>query len=206
MNTEKLSSNTNYLSGQGKNSAVPSEIKKWSWGAFWLNWVWGINNRTYIALLMFLPLVNIVMMFVLGAKGNQWAWQNKEWKDIEHFKRIQKKWAITGWLIVVVVIPLFIVLLNSILKGEAYEESLSLLRSNKNVVEFVGKPIEPSYFVTGEYAYRNGDSTTILKYSIIGSKREASVYVSGHKNHQWIFDKAIVYNKEEKVKINLLKE
>lgn len=40
-------------SGQGKNATVPAEIDRWNWGAFLLNWIWGIGNHTFIALLMF---------------------------------------------------------------------------------------------------------------------------------------------------------
>ena len=54
-----------YTSGLGKQSVVPPEVKGWNWGAFLLNWIWGIGNSTYIALLMFVPLVNIFMFFIL---------------------------------------------------------------------------------------------------------------------------------------------
>lgn len=83
-------------SGQGAASQVPDEIKKWSWGAFLMNWIWGIGNSTWIALLALIPVVNIVMIFVLGAKGNEWAWRNKKWASVEEFKRIQRIWAWVG--------------------------------------------------------------------------------------------------------------
>lgn len=83
-------------SGQGDNSVIPPEINKWNWGAFLLHWIWGIGNNTYIAFLALIPFVNIVMMFVLGAKGNKWAWQNKKWQSVEHFRQVQKKWAMWG--------------------------------------------------------------------------------------------------------------
>jgi len=64
-------------SGQGKKAIVPPEIDRWNWGAFLLNWIWGIGNNTFIALLMFVPFVNFIMPFVLGVKGSTWAWQNR---------------------------------------------------------------------------------------------------------------------------------
>ncbi len=91
-------------SGQGKASVIPSEIRGWSWGAFLLNWIWGIGNQTYIALLMFVPLVNVVMIFVLGAKGREWAWRNKHWESVEKFKKVQKIWAVVGLCLVLVFI------------------------------------------------------------------------------------------------------
>jgi len=83
-------------SGQGKTSAVPSEIKGWNWGAFFLNFVWAVGNRTWIGLLTLVPIVGYVMPIILGFKGNEWAWNNKRWKSIDHFKGVQKKWAIWG--------------------------------------------------------------------------------------------------------------
>ena len=86
-------------SGQGKMAGLPPQLYGWNWGAFFLNWIWGIGNNTFIALLCLLPLINIVMIFVLGAKGNEWAWQNKRWQSIEHFKRVQRLWAIWGFIL-----------------------------------------------------------------------------------------------------------
>jgi hypothetical protein len=88
-------------SGQGAQAVVPPEIAGWNWGAFMLNWIWGLGNKSYIALLMFVPVVNIVMMFMLGAKGNAWAWRNKKWDSVEQFKSVQRKWAIAGLVVLV---------------------------------------------------------------------------------------------------------
>lgn len=76
---------TNNTSGLGKAAQVPIEIKKWNWGAFFANWIWGIGNRTYSALLTLIPLVGWIFAFVLGVKGSEWAWQNKRWKSVDHF-------------------------------------------------------------------------------------------------------------------------
>ena len=83
-------------SGKGKSAVVPAEIQKWNWGAFWMNWIWGLGNKTYIALLCLIPLVGFVMIVVLGAKGSKWAWQKKRWDSVDHFQKIQKKWAWWG--------------------------------------------------------------------------------------------------------------
>jgi hypothetical protein len=88
-------------SGQGKLAVIPAGIDKWNWGAFLLNWIWGLGNSTFIALLVLLPFVNIVMVFVLGAKGNKWAWQNKKWDSIEQFQRVQGQWS--KWAVIVFV-------------------------------------------------------------------------------------------------------
>jgi hypothetical protein len=95
-------------------------VKKWNWGAFWMNWIWGLGNSTYIALLGIIPIVNIVMAFVLGAKGNSMAWKNKKWESEEQFTRVQGLWSAFGWgffagcavVLVIVIIALAITFNN----------------------------------------------------------------------------------------------
>jgi len=90
-------------SGQGALAVVPPQIKGWNWGAFLLGWWWGIGNNTYISFLTLIPYVGqIIMPFVLGAKGNKWAWRNKQWQSIERFRTVQKQWALGGLILVIV--------------------------------------------------------------------------------------------------------
>jgi ABC-type Fe3+ transport system permease subunit len=76
--------------------AVPAAIKQWNWGAFLMSWIWGLGNGTYIALLCLVPVVNLVMIFVLGAKGSAWAWKNREWESEAQFTRVQGLWTAFG--------------------------------------------------------------------------------------------------------------
>ncbi len=105
-------------SGQGKLAALPPQLYGWNWGAFFLSWIWGIGNSTMIAFLTWIPLVNFVMIFILGAKGNEWAWQNKRWQSVEHFKKVQKLWAVWGFILFV--LGLLFMLLVIIAVMESY--------------------------------------------------------------------------------------
>jgi hypothetical protein len=95
-------------SGQGETADVPQEIIRWNWGAFVLNWIWGIRNKTYIAFLCIIPIFGFVMMIVMGMKGNEWAWQNRHWESVEQFQLEQKiwsKWGIRiGFLLIILAI------------------------------------------------------------------------------------------------------
>ncbi len=95
-------------SGQGKDAVVPDEIRKWNWGAFLLGVIWGVGNRTYIAFLAVIPLFGFIMMFILALKGSEWAWRNKKWESVEHFKRVQRKWAWWGFGVQIVLFILII--------------------------------------------------------------------------------------------------
>ena len=95
-------------SGQGPSAAIPDEIRKWNWGAFYLHLIWSICNNVWIGLLMLIPIVAWIMPFILGAKGNEWAWQNKRWDSVEHFLRVQRNWS--RWGLVFCIFILIVVL------------------------------------------------------------------------------------------------
>ncbi|MEZ7821033.1 MAG: ribonuclease G [Patescibacteria group bacterium] len=72
------------------------EIRKFNWSAFSDSIFWGIGNKCYITLLTLIPFFGIVWMFVCGFKGNQWVWENGEYKTIEEFKMVQDTWNRAG--------------------------------------------------------------------------------------------------------------
>jgi hypothetical protein len=193
-----------YEPGLGKGSPVPPEIRGWNWGAFLLNWIWGIGNNTFIALLMFVPLVNIVMLFVLGAKGNEWAWRNKMWRSVAEFKRTQRNWGIAGALILFVGFPMLFVSINGMLKGDAYELSLTAIRSSHAVSEYLGTPIKPGYFVTGQVKTSGTVGAAAIEYSVSGPKGEAEAYVWARKDGpQWVLKRVVVYDEKSQRKIQV---
>ncbi|WP_124059522.1 ribonuclease G [Vaginisenegalia massiliensis] len=77
---------------------MPDEIKGWNWGAFIYNIWWGIGNKTYLPLLCLIPLFNIIWIFVCGAKGNEWAWRDGQYTDVETFKKVQATWNRAGFI------------------------------------------------------------------------------------------------------------
>ncbi len=93
----------------GTGGPVPEEIKGWSWGAFWLHWIWGIAHNVWIALLALC--LGPIWMIVLGIKGNEWAWQHRRFDSIEQFKQTQAVWAKWGWVLCFVSLAIWIVML-----------------------------------------------------------------------------------------------
>lgn len=104
-------------SGGGANTPVPDEVAKhFNWGAFTLSWIWGVCNKTYITLLVFvlsfLPfslVFHTIAGIFFGIKGNEWAWQNKRWESIEQFHDYQKRWARAGVVLFVCGILCFVI-------------------------------------------------------------------------------------------------
>ena len=168
---------------------IPPEIDRWNWGAFLLNWIWGIGNNTFIALLALIPFVGFVMMFVLGAKGSRWAWRNGRWDSVEHFKRVQRKWAKWGviiWLAVAVLFGsigggLFYFFKNS----QAYQLGVSTLHASPLAADLLGTPITTG-FPKGTIAINNGSGRAVLSFSASGPRAAGVVFLEAvRKDNVW---------------------
>lgn len=94
-------------SGQGKSTRVPDEIKKgWNWGGFFLTFIWGFYHRTYITFFCIIPFVTPIMAFIIGAKGNEWAWRNRAWPTVEQYWKSRRRWAWAGFGIFILMVIL----------------------------------------------------------------------------------------------------
>lgn len=69
---------------------------------------WGIGNKTYLPLLTLIPIFNIVWVFVVGFKGNEWAWQKGDYQDVETFKAVQATWNRAGIVQFIISIAIFV--------------------------------------------------------------------------------------------------
>lgn len=78
---------------------VPPEVPGWNWGAFLLPGLWCINNQVWIGLIAWTGTFTGTLGWwiaaaLMGAKGNEWAWKSRRWRNVEEFKRNQRHWAI----------------------------------------------------------------------------------------------------------------
>ncbi len=163
---------------------IPPEIDRWNWGAFLLNWIWGVGNNTFIALLTLVPVVGFVMLFVLGAKGSRWAWRNGRWDSVEHFKRVQRLWAIWGAIIWIGGIALIGGGLGAgfyaFRHSEAYKLGVSTLHASPVATNVLGTPISTG-FPTGKIALNGASGTAVLSFSASGPKASGVVFLEAVK-------------------------
>ncbi len=170
-------------------AALPAEIDRWNWGAFLLNWIWGVGNNTFIALLTLVPFVGLVMPFVLGAKGSAWAWRNGRWDSVAHFKRVQRLWAIWGvvvWLGAIALIGGIVGGVFSVLKNsEAYQLGVSRLQASTAAVSALGAPISTG-IPNGKISFKGESGTAALEFSASGTKASGQVTLEAVKaNGVW---------------------
>ncbi|UDL89984.1 cytochrome c oxidase assembly factor 1 family protein [Mesorhizobium sp. PAMC28654] len=171
------------MAGQPLNepAEIPAELDRWNWGAFFLNWIWGIGNSTFIALLALIPVVNIVMIIVLGARGSRWAWQNRTWRDAEQFRKTQRNWGIAGLVVWVVAIGGLAASISSIpyvLKGnDAYRMTMDTVRANANVKAEIGDDVADNYWIGGSVNVdANGAGDAKLSIPLHGAKGKGTAY------------------------------
>jgi hypothetical protein len=180
-------------SGQGVAAVVPPEIDRWNWGAFLLNWIWGIGNNTFIALLMFVPLVNLVMPFVLGVKGSAWAWRNKRWESVDHFRRVQRIWAIAGVIFLIAAIAGGVAIWFSVMailkNSEAYQMAVAQLQANGEVIDALGRPIVAGT-PSGRIETSGPTGSADLQFSVEGPKGKGVAFLRATKSFgTWHIDR-----------------
>ena len=71
-------------------------------GALLFGWVWGVANGVKKSLWTLVPVVNVVYIFILAAKGNEWAVESRNWRSAEEFKSFQSQWV--KWAIMVFIL------------------------------------------------------------------------------------------------------
>lgn len=86
------------------NNVVPEEVKGWNWGAFMYSVFWGFGNKTYLPLLTLVPVFGLIWVFVVGVKGNEWAWKNGNYTDVATFRAVQETWNRGGLVMFILVL------------------------------------------------------------------------------------------------------
>lgn len=152
-----------------------------------LNWIWGIGNGVWIALLCLIPGVNFIVMIVLGLRGSRWAWNARLWRDEDHFKRSQRRWAIAGIIVWVLVLGFFVLIFTSVfgaLKGsDAYRMSMEEVRASTAVQAALGQPIDTGFFVTGNISLNaDGGGRAQLRIPLKGPRGAATAYSQAIRN------------------------
>ena len=170
---------------------IPPELDRWNWGAFFLNWIWGIGNSTFIALLALIPFVNIIMIFVLGARGSRWAWRNRYWRDAEHFRKTQRNWGIAGLLVWILVIGSFASMIVGIpyfmKSNEAYEMTMDSIRADNRVKAAIGADLDDGFWIGGKVTVNwDGTGDAKLDIPIHGDKGNGTAFSHAVRNGgQW---------------------
>jgi len=180
-------------SGQGKAAVIPPELGRWNWGAFLLNWIWGLGNRTYIALLALIPFVGLVMVFVLGFKGNAWAWRNQQWESVEHFKRVQRKWTIAALILIVLFMVVPMAILGYVMLGmkdsEIYQLAVTRLQADKPAMTALGAPVTTG-FPWGNFKESGDTGSADFSFSVEGPKGKGEVLVNARRaGGKWTIDR-----------------
>lgn len=164
---------------------IPKHLKKWNWGAFLLNWIWGVGNNTYSAFKVFIPIYGFYYIFKLGKHGSEYAWKNGNWTDENHFVRVQRNWAKASFayigFCVLLVLPLFFVIGNLFKSSEPYIMSMAILEESPKYIAEVGVPYETG-FITGSLSTSGHQGNANMSFTAKGAEGDAVIYIKASKD------------------------
>lgn len=124
------------------------------------------------------------MLFVLGAKGSRWAWRNGRWDSVEHFKRVQRLWAIWGVIIWFGGFALFGGIFGGtfylLRHSEAYQLGVTRLQASPVATNVLGTPISTGS-ASGKIAFNGESGTAVLSFSASGPKASGVIFLEAVK-------------------------
>lgn len=175
------------------HSGVPPEVQGWNWGAFLLNWIWSIGNRCYFGLLTFVPLFGLAVPFILGWKGNAWAWRNGDWHSVTAFRRAQRRWTRAGlltWCFAIAgAVALYFGITATLKRTAAFELAQAAIESDQQVTQALGAPLRMGNI--GGSISKNGGGTgqAELSFVVTGSHGAAKAYAGARQRaEQWTLE------------------
>jgi len=86
----------------GNDPAVLPSLKGWNWGAFGCSWVWafahGLPQFGWQTLMGWLMggFPGFALSIYLGMNGNQLAWRQRSFANLDEFWRVQAAWSSAG--------------------------------------------------------------------------------------------------------------
>lgn len=153
-----------------------------------------MGNGTALGLLMFVPFVNLAIPFVMGAKGNRWAWENRKWQDVAQFKKVQRIWSWVGLGFWVALVAFFAAMFHIAQWGmensPVYRLSVAQLNQSSAAVSVLGAPVETE---APRGSLEDGPNTgkAVMAYEVRGPKGRGWVFFEGHKEaERWVIDAA----------------
>ncbi len=95
-------------------SKLPYDYTKiFNWGAFLGTWMWGFYNKSYITLFQWAvgpTPFGFLFKIYCGLKGNEWAYKNKKYDDLEKFNKSQRRQTVFFIFWNFVILPLLLAL------------------------------------------------------------------------------------------------
>ncbi len=122
----------------GMGEVAPYSITKYfNWGTFLFNWIWGLKYKKFtlllVPLLCFIPygfIVAIIYALWAGTKGNQWAWEEVQYKNEEDFHASQREWVriwlVLAGIVLIIGLPLYLFTTKSISKTAPKDEETNI--------------------------------------------------------------------------------
>ncbi|MFN7942813.1 MAG: cytochrome c oxidase assembly factor Coa1 family protein [Thermoanaerobaculia bacterium] len=103
------------------------------------------------------------------------------------------KWVVLGCsglllLVVLGIAACFSLVVGAVKQSGAYQEALEKARATPAVIDALGSPIEPGYFVSGSVSVEGGSGEAKLSIPLSGTKGKGTLYAEATKRaDRWQF-------------------
>ena len=110
-----------YFRGGGMAAVNDADLRGFNWGAFFLTWIWGLNHKKPILLLVlvvgFVPFVggriHLGLAIWIGSMGNRWAWESGRFRTLDDMRATERVW--TAWGVGILIAGLIVGIIAAVL-------------------------------------------------------------------------------------------
>ena len=96
-------------------------------------------------------------------------------------------------------------LFSNIKESEAYTEAIAIAQQDPRVIEVLGEPIEPGFFLSGSVNFSGSTGEADIQIPLSGPKGSATLYVVAHRSAgEWEFERLEVDGMEFPRRVDLL--
>lgn len=206
---------TKHENNSGMGEQAPYSIsRKFNWGAFLFNFIWGLKYKKFALLLI--PLfccipygfiISIIMCIWAGIKGNQWAWEEIQYKNEKDFHNAQKSW-VKAWAICAGIISIIVLAISLVQKNNTPKtESPKFNIANYNPIMTLELTIPENVYNATDSKDNHADILLSPKYIIYWLRASNSLteknleYIQQdfNKNRDKLEDKFILYPDLKKI-------
>jgi hypothetical protein len=201
-----------------KPTPLPPELSRWNWGAFLLSWIWGLGNRSFATLAIFVPALALIatpvlapdvptwraataaaclaLLAVFGWRGNAWAWRHRHWDDAAQFLAAQRRWAkwgVISWVVIAATVLLLSVAVDALMRtSEVYRHASARALADDRVLRALGEPVSAGT-PDGRFDATGGDQTAHFVIPLTGARASGRAVVDARRySGTWLVTKMTV--------------
>lgn len=109
-----------------------------------------------------------------------------------------------GFLMIIFIGGIIMAVMTMIKKSEPYQVAMGKVQQDEQIIQYLGEPIEPGWFITGNIKLSNDSGNANIQIPISGSHGAGTLYVEAEKEFgKWDYKRVVCHIKSKDMRIDI---